>query len=173
MTSLYDIFVALMSADYPDKWALIKQKHESAVVQLIPDQQDDTSLVLKPPTGEIYLVYSTTTGWARYVDNTEIVPTINVGFEHWQEPNLLRHFNYMLHSTVDYPEESYIEVEEGSPLYFSFFNNLDVNVYFDVTVWYLVVKVKHWERVRGYLRRALMLYDKTKRETKPEKKKKV
>jgi len=153
LTSLYERLISLISADYPDKWPVLKQKHESQQVILAAGGKDTWSFV--PPTGTIFLVYSTTMGWARDSStDADINPTTSVGFKHWQEPNVLEHYNYMLRSIVNFPEESYIEVEEGSPLQIAYFNDLDdTGVYFDVTIWYFEITVKDWEFVRDYIRK--------------------
>lgn len=154
MTSLYERLIALLTADPAIKWPHIVQWHTSVRREVESGAEPTWQVV--PKTDEIYLVYSQTMGWPVDADGTQIDPTTDVGFHHWQEPNLRKNTNYAIGSIINHPEECWIEVEEGSPLEFKFFNDLDPTVYIDITVWIFVVKKGEWELVREYLMRPLL-----------------
>lgn len=157
-SGFHERFLSLLSANYPELWPIVKQKHDTYVTDFEGSESDSWAFVPeKGKTGRVHIVYSITMGWARlYSDDSIIAPSDLVGFTHKQEPCMLEHTNYMVHSIVDFPEDCYIEVEEGNPLNFAFFNTSGLLLYFDTTVWYLVVDQKHLPIVRKYIRNPLV-----------------
>jgi len=151
MPSLFEILIPLISADYPDEAPYLKFWHDTRVLVFPPNLT--FPMTWNPPEGKTYIVFALTMGSPRDYFTGDILVTDDFGFYHRHDPSMIYHWDpavESIYAVEQYPH--YMEIERGTPLDLLFYNNLDVTIIWDVSVWFFECSDEDLPRVRRYLR---------------------
>jgi len=149
--SLFELLIPLISANYPEESPYLRFWHDTRVMIFPPNTS--FTMVWNPPEGKTYIVFAITMGKPRDYYTGDVLVTDDFGFYHRHDPQMVWHWDPCVESIYEieqYPH--YLEVERGTPLDLYFYNNLDITVIWDFSVWLFECRDEDLPKVRRYLR---------------------
>ena len=128
----------------------------------------DTMLLIFPPgahvllsytprPGYVYLCFGITMGKPRDYATGDMLTTDDYGF--WHRHSQMRwHWDPAVESIYEFEYPHWLEITEEDPAELEFYNNTDLTVIQDFSIWLFECHKKHWPLVRRYLKGLFNLF---------------
>jgi len=149
--SPFEIFIPLISAEYPKEYAKLKFWHDTSIMIFPPGVR--LLIQWRPPKGKIYIIFAITFGKPRDYATKEVVITDAFGFWHRHDPQMVWHWDPAVESIYlveTYPH--YLEVERGTPIDLYFVNDTDMTIVWDFSIWIFECLEADLPLIRQYFR---------------------